>query len=616
MGGQSIPSLDYYLAPYVAKSFIRNFAKYIEITYHIDPKELKSVLIKPIDKWIFNHENRVEARIMNNNGRAEIHDIIVNDLAKYYIDDDVFFDAWDYAEQQTNKDTFQAMESLVHNLCTMQSRAGNQTPFSSVNLGIDISPEGRLVTKNLFLAQEKGLGNGETAIFPISIMKMKKGVTDKGSPNYDLFQLACRVSTKRLFPNFLNLDSSFNLPYYKTDDPDHHVATMGMIDSGRVFICYKQNYDAITRTIKDSCCKHIDIKNLGDFLVDNELGVYITEENKPYLNLVKVTGDVSIFDTYSNKWTKLNLWLKDYDPELEWYHVKTDKGFDHTLSHDHPLVVKRDNKWSRVQIKDLIVGDMIYGNDEHHHTVIEIDKIIRLNDEKIIGYDVNTESDRFGIDGIASHNCRTRVIGNTYDPSKAITPGRGNLFFITVNLPFIALRAKRRIDNKETNNSLIDEFWKLLDEMMDEVFDCELDRFKMIATRKAKNYPFLLGQHLYVDSENLYPDDSVEEVIKHGTITTGFIGLAETLVVLTGKHHGESEEAQELGLKIISHMNDRCNAKAEETKLNFSLMGSPAEGCCGRLLRLTKKEFGEIKGVTDHAYLTNSHHKLECGFMQ
>ena len=467
-GGQSIPYLDYALAPFVAKSFVRNCALYLEtinVQNYIDcsmitgnefsPQMLKKEFVSPLDDYI--KENK---RIMHENGLKMVtgmtgailhsmHDMsshmhICDPVKTYALVEKMI----PWATRKTEHDTFQAMEALVHNLCTLNSRSGGQVPFSSVNTGTDTSAEGRLITKSLFLAQEDGLGNGETAIFPISIMKMKKGITDKGSPNHDLFELACRVSAKRLFPNFLNLDAPYNLQYYQEGRPETEVATMG---------------------------------------------------------------------------------------------------------------------------------------------------------------------------------CRTRVIGNTFDPDNQITPGRGNIFPITINLPFIALEAKENVHKRtEVNDILSDptvftdiesmsvykEFMKLLDIQMDHVFQMIHDRFEAISKRKAKNFPFLMGQRLYVGSEYLGPEDEIREVIKHGTLVTGFIGLAETLIVLFEKHHGESEFCQEKGLEIVAHMNQRCIDKAKELRLNYSFMATPAEGCCGRLLRLTRARFGTIRGVTDHEYLTNSFHKL------
>lgn len=438
-GGQSIPAFDFYLAPYVAKSFVRNCGLFLQTIpldgELIDEKIIKEKLIKPADQYI--EDNK---RIMNEKGREYIsfliRDILFGEDAEG-IENEINHTAiettlnriFEFADRKTDKDTYQAMEATIHNLCTLSSRAGGQVPFSSLNTGTDISTEGRLITKNLFLATEAGLGSGETAIFPISIMKMKKGITDKDSPNYDLFQLACRCSAKRLFPNFVNIDAPFNLQYYVEGHPETEIATMG---------------------------------------------------------------------------------------------------------------------------------------------------------------------------------CRTRVIGNIYGKDKSITPGRGNLFPITINLPFIALEAKEEVDEK--GGDLYDIFMRRVTERLDDVFDMLADRFEVVAKRKAKNYPFLMGQHLYMGSENLAPDDEIREVIKNGTLVAGFIGLAETLVVLFGKHHGESAESQEKGLEIIKYMYDYTSKHAEKTNMNYSFMAAPAEGCCGRLLKATRKRFGIVPGVTDREYLTNSFH--------
>lgn len=231
-------------------------------------------------------------------------------------------------------------------------------------------------------------------------------------------------------------------------------------------------------------------------------------------------------------------------------------------------------------------------------------KIERLNKIEQ-SYCLETETDRFDANGIVAHNCRTRVLSNTYDPKHAQVTGRGNLFFTTVNLPYVALLVKESLSAGE---DLVTSFIKKLDEVIDDVIDFSKDRFEIVAKRKAKNYPFMMGQHIYLGSETLGPEDEIREVIKQGSITMGFIGLAETLITLCGKHHGESEEAQKLGLKIIGHMRERMDQISEETHMNWTLMGTPAEGCCGRLLRLTRKRFGVIPGVTDHAFLTNSSH--------
>ena len=314
------------------------------------------------------------------------------------------------------------MEALVHNLNTMHSRAGAQIPFSSINYGTDTSPEGRMVIRNVLLATEAGLGNGETPIFPIHIFKVKEGVNFReGEPNYDLFKLACRVSAKRLFPNFSFIDAPFNLSYYKPGHPETEIAYMG---------------------------------------------------------------------------------------------------------------------------------------------------------------------------------CRTRVMANMNDPSREIVNGRGNLSFTSINLPRLGILADHNVD----------AFFAELDKMVDLVFEQLLERLEIQSCKKCKNYPFLMGQGIWIDSERLGPDDEVREVLKHGTLTVGFIGLAECLKALIGKHHGESEEAQELGLKIVGFIREKADKKAAETKLNFSVIATPAEGLSGKFVRLDRKRFGSIEGITDKDYYTNSFH--------
>ena len=433
-GGQAIPTFDYDLAPYVAKSYVRNIARFLE-AHFIDAHEcftyenLKENFIKPLDEYIVKHRT-----IDNNDGHLTIlqklSDIVINaglDPNCFTADEQIACMST-YAQRTTDRETYQAMEATVHNLCTLASRAGAQVPFSSLNLGTCTTSEGRMVTRNLLLAVEAGLGYGETAIFPISIFKLKKGVSRyPGDPNYDLKKLALRVTAKRLFPNFINLDAPFNLKYYKKGRPETEVTAMG---------------------------------------------------------------------------------------------------------------------------------------------------------------------------------CRTRTISNIHDPSKEQVTSRGNLFFTTINLPYIALEAVINAGEQDR----VEVFFNKLTKVLDDVVKLSLDRLETISRRKAKNYPFLMGQHLYIDSEKLMPDDEIREVVKHGSMTAGFIGLSEALVALTGMHHGESAASQELGLRIVKFMNDYMDETSKKLKLNFGVMGSPAEGCSGRLLRLTRKKFGIVDGVTDKEYFTNSFH--------
>lgn len=427
-GGQSVPNFDYAMALGVKKTFRKAYfaalIQYFEVRAemaHADAECMIGAVREALgsDVTMANcaeYAENVAAFLpqhQQENGFAPVSGQEVLAAAAY---------AEKTALRETDKATYQAMEALVHNLNTMNSRAGAQVPFSSLNYGTDTSPEGRMAIRNLLKATEAGLGDGETPIFPVQIFKVKEGVNyNEEDPNYDLFKLAMRCSAKRLFPNFSFLDAPFNLQYYKPGDYNSEVAYMG---------------------------------------------------------------------------------------------------------------------------------------------------------------------------------CRTRVMGNTYDPNREITCGRGNLSFTSINLPRLGIEAKGDIN----------KFYELLDQRMELAEEQLLHRFKIQCSRKAYNYPFLMGQGVWIDSENLDRNDSVAEVLKHGTLSVGFIGLAETLKALTGKHHGESEESWKLGYEIISHMREVLDKKSEETGLNWSLLATPAEGLSGRFLRIDRKKYGVIEGVTDRDYYTNSFH--------
>ena len=420
-GGQSIANFDYGLAPGVAKTYKKryrsNLTSLIEVmdcaAHAKKTKEIFQTLtaenLIPTLDGSQAYTDRERALLIEAGVPEEILDKIQSFSAKK-------------ATEETDKATYQAMEALLHNLNTMHSRAGAQTPFSSINYGMDTSTEGRMVMKNMLLVTEAGLGNDETAIFPIQIFRVKDGVNfNPGEPNYDLFKLSCRVSAKRLFPNFSFQDAPFNLQYYKEGHPETEIAYMG---------------------------------------------------------------------------------------------------------------------------------------------------------------------------------CRTRVIGNVNDPEREITYGRGNLSFTSINLPRIAILANKNID----------WFFSELDRKIDLVVEQLLERFEIQAKKKVHNYPFLMGEGVWIDSEKLNYDDEVREVLKHGTLSVGFIGLAEALKALLGVHHGESEIAQNLGLDIIGHMRKRMDDLSAETHLNFSLLATPAEGLSGRFVRMDRERFGSIEGVTDREYYTNSFH--------
>lgn len=421
-GGQAIASFDYDMAPGVAKTYI---------------KEYRRALGAALDLLLNHDAADDEAKAIIRQIRAETgatptlkpnkeFDDALRERLKAMTDEATVERMLHYATErgyrETERRTYQAMEAFIHNLNTMHSRAGAQTPFSSINYGMDTSTEGRMVMKNMLLVTEAGLGNGETAIFPIQIFRVKDGINfNPGEPNYDLFKLSCRVSAKRLFPNFSFQDAPFNLQYYKEGHPETEIAYMG---------------------------------------------------------------------------------------------------------------------------------------------------------------------------------CRTRVIGNVNDPEREITYGRGNLSFTSINLPRIAILANKNID----------WFFSELDRKIDLVVEQLLERFEIQAKKKVHNYPFLMGEGVWIDSEKLNYDDEVREVLKHGTLSVGFIGLAEALKALLGVHHGESEIAQNLGLDIIGHMRKRMDDLSAETHLNFSLLATPAEGLSGRFVRMDRERFGSIEGVTDREYYTNSFH--------
>ena len=423
-GGQSIPNFDYGMAEGVAKTYRKAFVRRLKdaVEDYLDLADEQAA----VTAIIAAAEAATGETAKLESSEAYLSAITKGLREQYQIDCEkarkLITRASIRAYKKTDRDTQQAMEGFVHNLNTMHSRAGAQTPFSSINYGTDTSPEGRMVIRNILLALEAGLGHGETCIFPIHIFKVKEGVNyNEEDPNYDLFRLSCKVSAKRLFPNYTFLDSPFNLQYYVPGRPETEVATMG---------------------------------------------------------------------------------------------------------------------------------------------------------------------------------CRTRVMGNVYDPTREISYSRGNLSFTSINLPRLAIEA----DGDE------EVFYEKLQYMLELVSQQLLDRFEIQASKHIYNYPFLMGQGIWLDSDHLALQDNLREVLKHGTLSIGFIGLAETLTALYGQHHGESEEMQKKGLEILGFMRKFCDDKSQELKMNFSLLATPAEGLSGRFIRMDKKRYGMRKGITDREYYTNSFH--------
>ena len=396
-GGQAIPAFDFYLAPFVRMSYIEE----LKALEELNGESYKDLYDEPLMDYL----------------KAPLDGLQGKDRARQH------------AMNKTVARVHQAMEAFIHNMNTIHSRGGNQVVFSSINYGTDTSAEGRCVMREILLSTYEGVGNGETAIFPIQIWKKKRGVNYLPEDrNFDLYQLACKVTARRFFPNFLNLDASFNQdPDWKADDPKryvHEVATMG---------------------------------------------------------------------------------------------------------------------------------------------------------------------------------CRTRVFENRYGERTSI--GRGNLSFSTINIVKLALECREEQDEQKR----IDMFMAKLDQMLEITAKQLDDRFQFQKTAFAKQFPLLM-QCLWVGADKLKPMDTIESVINQGTLGIGFIGLAEALVALTGKHHGESEKAQELGVKIVTYMRDRANEFCDRYHHNYSVLATPAEGLSGKFTKKDRKEFGVIPGVTDRDYYTNSNH--------
>lgn len=396
-GGQAIPAFDFYLAPYVRMSYqeeVKNLEK-------LTGKDLKHLYNIEIDDYL-----QKDLEGLEGDARLEQHAI-----------------------NKTVNRVHQAMEAFIHNMNTIHSRGGNQVVFSSINYGTDTSAEGRCIMREILESTYEGVGNGETAIFPIQIWKKKRGVNYLPEDrNYDLYQLACKVTARRFFPNFLNLDATFNQnEKWHADDPERY-------------------------------------------------------------------------------------------------------------------------KWE-----------------------------------------------------IATMGCRTRVFEDRWGEKTSIA--RGNLSFSTINIVKLAIECMGIEDKKQR----IDMFFAKLDNIL-QITAKQLDeRFQFQKTAMAKQFPLLM-KYLWIGAEKLKPEESIESVINHGTLGIGFIGLAECLVALIGHHHGESEEAQELGLKIVTYMRDRANGFSEEYHHNYSILATPAEGLSGKFTKKDRKEFGIIPGVTDRDYYTNSSH--------
>ena len=597
-GGQAIPLFDFYLAPGVAKSFKRNFIRILETVIQYN-KEMTATKFRAVKDTLNQKElsfwyqsNFTSSLFQLEEMLEECSKTLVSNLPSI----------WYQALERTDEETFQAMEGFVHNLNTLHSRAGSQVPFSSVNYGMDTSEEGRMVCRNLMLAQEAGLGNGETPIFPILIFQVKEGVNyNPEDPNYDLFKLSFRVSAKRLFPNYVFVDAPFNLQYYDEKDPETIIATMGCVDGKETIYyiyenkIYNEPFEVAWERLK------FEVKQQG-------------------ASLYKDLDNVFIYDSDSFSFVHCYRMIKNPDRD-NWLRFTFADGKTLTVTDDHPMYLKNKGRVyaSATKIRDVCYGVNYYGKREHPTSLKEsllsiqyeneIIKIDKLGNRGRFSYDVTTESDMFDVSGILSHNCRTRVIGNVN--GKQTPVGRGNLSFTTINLPRLGI--KHGIQYRKENgieNSLWDKegFFKELDELLNLCSNQLYERYCFQKKKHINNFPFLMGQRVWSYEENKKPEDELDSIIDSGTLSVGFIGLAECLKALTGNHHGECPEAQELGLEIIQYMRQKMDEMTEETHLNYSLLGTPAEGLSGFFTRIDQRRYGLIPGVTDREYYTNSFH--------
>lgn len=579
-GGESVPAWDHYMEPYVQKSFEKYFAKYLE-RFGFAPAETQK-------KWLKEYPYLEHTPVFEN-----------DDLYRCY--------SW--AKKDTEAEAYQAAQAMLFNYCGLCSRSGGQVVFSSLNLGTCTKPGGRLAMKALFSAMDKGIGKSISAIYPIVIFKLKDGVSyNPKDPNYDLRLIAEKTLAKRQFPNFSNLDAPYNLKYYKEGHPETEVAYMGMAAKGKVEVYIEHKY------LNESLCTlTFDIRAVWDFLTKFlELKAKSFDATTEWIDLEDPGLNYSFYlwDSHEDRYVKAKKYMRCKAPAKgeKWqsvYLIGDERGdkLELDLTTDHPLSVYRgENKFERVQVKNLKIGDRIEASFDSKNESYTIYRIVD-SPESMYGYDFETESDRFDLEGIVSHNCRTRVIANVNGPE--IVTARGNLSFTTLNLPRLAIEAMKEAEDLEQREKI---FFKKLDDTLAIATKQLQQRFEIQCKRHVYNFPYVMQQGAYMGSEFLSPTDTVEKALLNGTLSFGFVGLAETLVALTGHDHADGEPYQQLGLKIIKYIRDYADKLTAERHMNWTLIATPAESVAGRLLRIDRKKFGIIPGVTDKDYYTNSNH--------
>ena len=541
-GGQAFPTFDYDLAPYVAKSFVNHLRECLNDYY--DVSDFDSVLDHEITDKIY-QKNKT---ILNDTSKAELRQLLPAVPSK------LFEKMYNRALVKTDKETYQAMEALIHNFNTMHSRclpadeiivAGdgntniNKLKVNDYVLSFNVNTQ-----KFEYKKVKRVLDNGEKELL---LLVLENGQRLRCTPDHKLYtskgyveaQYATDVLTKDGFSSIVFMKNDIAEEVYDIEVEDNHNFCVKDKNSDNFVVVHNCG----AQTPFSSINYGTDTSEEGRMIVKNVLlatqkGLGRSETPIFPVQIFKIKESVNL-DPNSKNYDLFKLAIKTSAKRL----------FPNFTFCDSPYNAQ-------------------YYKEGHPETEIAV------------------------------MGCRTRVIGNTYDKDHEQVTGRGNFSFNTLNLPRLGILAKGDLK----------KFFNDLDNLIDDAIQQLKDRFDYIGNKHVYNYPFLMGLGIYLDSDKYGPNDTIREILKQSSISVGFCGLAECLVALTGKHHGESEEAQELGLKIIQHLRDRMDEESKKTGLSWSCFATPAESTAGTFLRKDRKIFGVIPGVTDRDYYTNSFH--------
>lgn len=584
-GGVGSAHIDYDLAEYVKKSFIKHFKKglfWLE-SKHDFLSEHEEGLYDPFEDLELDEIDDITPATTRNN------DVVVP-VDMIYIDNEILKRnhpaAYAYAISMLQEEGKQACQGLYHNLNTLESRAGGQVPFTSINLGRDTSTEGRLITKWIMQASLDGIGKYRTtSIFPISIFSYKKGVNaNPGDPNYDLKRLALKSLSKRIYPNWVNGD--WSQAHEDDNNPDTYMATMGCVD-GSSIIRWKHvseetgrecNFEDFWKIAKDS---HGKSETGG-----NEWSQYIDLQG------------IQIWDTLSG-WVSCYRVIRNRSYKWMSFCVNNDKFL--ITTDDHPFHIVRDGGTTRVLARDVEVGMHVFTADK---SIGKITNVFTLMPHEAYSYDVTTASDHFEVNGIYSHNCRT-MVGYDRHGLGYSKVGRGNNVPITMILPKLAIECgialgKREVPDLELFNQKFEELLKLTEKGL-------LERYHIMASQSPESGPFMYMNGTIKDADKC--TENVANSIKHNSLAFGFIGIAETCQALFGKNHASGDpEVYDFALNLVKRIYEFAQEASERNDLNFVCYATPAESLCRTALTKLRKEFGIIPNVTDREYITNSFH--------